>query len=141
MKKIRSRKDLPDWVGKYPGVGEQIRMLRKALGMSQEELAGLVGMRQESVGRIESGGVAPNMSTLEKIAGAFGADLDVLIVPKKSVDEMLAEKALEKARVFVDSVVGSFAVDGWKVDDVAYEKELWKTKKLFMTRKKGLLWE
>ena len=44
---------------------------RKALGLSQQELAKLAGVRQETLSRIESGKVAPNVRTIEKIERAL----------------------------------------------------------------------
>lgn len=44
---------------------------RRALGLSQAELAKLAGIRQETLSRIESGKHKPNVRTLERIESAL----------------------------------------------------------------------
>ena len=57
--------------------GERVRQLRKAHGLSQRELAEKIGSTQPAIARLEAGGVAPSIDTLERIAGALGATLVV----------------------------------------------------------------
>jgi len=47
----------PDWepLDNLPAVGRQFRVLRKAAGKTQLEVAAAVGMRQEALSRFESG--------------------------------------------------------------------------------------
>ena len=41
-----------------PDLGRTLAHLRKERGMTQKELAGLTGMRQSTLARLETGGVA-----------------------------------------------------------------------------------
>lgn len=50
---------------------------RTALGMSQRELAGICGIPQSSVARIESFKTTPNLDTLIKIMQPLGLKLTV----------------------------------------------------------------
>lgn len=50
---------------------------RKALGMSQRDLASLCGIPQSSVARIESFKTTPNLDTLLKILQPLGLKLSV----------------------------------------------------------------
>lgn len=52
-------------------VGENIRRLRLAAGLSQEELAGEAGIAMRHLGRIERGEVSPTVDMLGKLAGAL----------------------------------------------------------------------
>jgi transcriptional regulator with XRE-family HTH domain len=52
-------------------VGEKVRQYRKIKGLSQEELAALVGVSAETVGNIERAKHAPSLATLEKILAAL----------------------------------------------------------------------
>lgn len=58
-------------------LAEQVRELREARGLSQSELAERIGSTQPAVARLEAGGVAPTIETLERIAGALGLELSV----------------------------------------------------------------
>ena len=51
--------------------------------MIQEELAEKAGMKQASLARVESGRVAPSLTTLSKIARAFGTKLEVRFSPMR----------------------------------------------------------
>lgn len=52
-------------------VARDIIRERKALGLTQERLAELAGVRQESLSRIESGKHSPTVRTVEKIDRAL----------------------------------------------------------------------
>jgi len=56
-------------------LGERVRGLREAKGMSQSELARRIGSTQPAVARLEAGGVAPRLETLERIAAALEMEL------------------------------------------------------------------
>ena len=51
---------------------------RNALGLSQRELAGLCGIPQSSIARIESYKTTPNLDTLLKIFRQLGLQLSVI---------------------------------------------------------------
>lgn len=58
-------------------LGERVRQLREEHGLSQRELAQRIGSTQPAIARLEAGGVAPSVETLERIAAALGMDLVV----------------------------------------------------------------
>lgn len=58
-------------------LGEQVRQLRTARGISQAELARLLGTSQPAIARLEAGGVQPKFDTLERIGRALGVELAV----------------------------------------------------------------
>ncbi len=62
-------------------VGTEIRKLREASGMSQEELAGLVGVSRPSIVNIESGKRKISAQELIQFAEIFGLTLDQLVNP------------------------------------------------------------
>jgi HTH-type transcriptional regulator / antitoxin HipB len=56
--------------------GRAVRAMREAAGLSQNELAARVGMKQPAIARIEtSQGSAPQWRTLDRIAFALGRQL------------------------------------------------------------------
>jgi HTH-type transcriptional regulator / antitoxin HipB len=58
-------------------LGMEVKARREATGLSQRELAELVGTRQPNVARLEAGHVLPTLSTLERVAEALGLTLEV----------------------------------------------------------------
>lgn len=55
-----------------------IRVLRVKRGMSQDDLAALVGCSRQSISLYESGSVQPSVLIARRIADAFGVSLDEL---------------------------------------------------------------
>lgn len=91
-------KYVQDKIKKYPFLKEELKKadqawdiagqvydLRKKAGLTQKELADLVGTKQSNIARLES---ADNTSytrkTLEKIAKALKARVEVRVVPLES---------------------------------------------------------
>ena len=56
-------------------LGEQVRRLREARGMSQADLARRIAVSQSAIARLEAGGVDPKVGTLERLSWALDADL------------------------------------------------------------------
>lgn len=52
-----------------------VAKLREEKGLSQRDLAALVGKPQSTIGRIESGKTSPTVETLSQIAEAVGKEL------------------------------------------------------------------
>lgn len=57
--------------------------LRLAKGLTQEELARLLGTKQESIARLESGNSLPSLSTVKKLANALDAELEIHLRPRQ----------------------------------------------------------
>jgi HTH-type transcriptional regulator / antitoxin HipB len=58
-------------------IGQQVRSLREARGLSQRELAELMGTTQSAIARLEAGGSRPSLATLERLAHALGTTIEV----------------------------------------------------------------
>ena len=56
----------------------EIRALRLARGMDQAELAALVGVRRETIGRLEKGQYNPSLKLAMDIAKVFGCTVEEL---------------------------------------------------------------
>lgn len=63
----------------YIKIGEQIQILRKRRGYTQESLAEIVGVSVTHVGHIEQGRRKPRIDLLRKIADALGVRVKDLI--------------------------------------------------------------
>ena len=58
---------------------QRLYRLRKERGISQEELADIVGVSRQAVQKWESGASQPNMDNLVAISTYFGVTLDYLL--------------------------------------------------------------
>lgn len=62
-------------------VGRNIRALRRARGLSQEELADELGVHRTYMGGLERGERNLTLRTLERLAGRLGVDPVSLLAP------------------------------------------------------------
>lgn len=61
-------------------IADNVRRLRKAKGLSQEELAEVCGYHRTYVGGIERGERNITIATLEALAGALGVEPQLLLL-------------------------------------------------------------
>ena len=78
-------------------IGERIKKIREARGLSQKEVASLIKMDQSQYSKLEKDKTDPSVSTLSKVAGALGIQLaelfaDDLLKDVNSYDKSLMEK-------------------------------------------------
>jgi transcriptional regulator with XRE-family HTH domain len=69
-----------DWL--FAQIAGQVADRRKERGLSQAELAALVGTTQSAIARLESGGRPPRIDTLLRIANALDADLHIELLDR-----------------------------------------------------------
>jgi DNA-binding XRE family transcriptional regulator len=62
--------------------GYQIARLRIQRGLTQAQLAEMVGTRQPSIARLENGTSVPSLSFLDRIAKALDARIELHVVPR-----------------------------------------------------------
>ena len=70
---------------------ELVFRLRTEAGLTQAELTARMGTTQSAIARIEGGGTRPSLDTLEKLAGAVGADLIVGVGANLSTNRSIAK--------------------------------------------------
>jgi transcriptional regulator with XRE-family HTH domain len=66
----------------FAQIADQVTEQRKARGLSQAQLAELVGTTQSAIARLESGGRPPRIDTLLRIANALDCELEVRLRPR-----------------------------------------------------------
>ena len=77
---------------------DKIRQMRKRLNLSQRELAGLAGVSQSLIAKIERGSIDPSYSNVRKILMAF--------------DDVLRRRKLEGIKIGAQLTVGDLATKG-----------------------------
>ena len=84
MRRMRSRKErtrkpkLEIRPAKASAVGERIRFLREAQGLSQGDIERATGLLRCYTSRVEHGHTVPSLETLERFASALGVPLYLL---------------------------------------------------------------
>ncbi|MGN1345203.1 MAG: helix-turn-helix domain-containing protein [Eubacteriales bacterium] len=71
-------------------IGKNITAFRKAAGMTQEELAGQIGVSAQAVSKWETGTSMPDILLLPVIADVFGVTVDELYTGKQAHTEKVA---------------------------------------------------
>ncbi|MBI4097018.1 MAG: helix-turn-helix transcriptional regulator [Candidatus Levybacteria bacterium] len=85
LKQDPSLKEEFEKAGQAWDIAFQIYDLRKQAGLTQTQLAKLVGTRQSNIARIESADYTGyTLKTLEKVTKALKARLEIKIVPQTS---------------------------------------------------------
>lgn len=103
-------------------IGEQLKRLRTAKGLSQKEVIVAAGLDKAQYSRIENGKTDPYFSTIEKIAKALGLSLselfatsdelqevhslDKTIMEKVSLIESLTDKERDTMYTMLDAFLG-----------------------------------
>src|SRR5688500_14364913 len=71
----------------FAQIADRVAERRSELGLSQQDLARLVGTTQSAIARLERGGRPPRIDTLLKIAEALDTELAVELRPRRPLKE------------------------------------------------------
>ena len=82
MERIRARLAGAEEGWLFAQIAGQVADRRKERGLSQADLAELVGTTQSAIARLESGGRPPRIDTLLRIANALDADLHIELLDR-----------------------------------------------------------
>jgi len=82
LERLRERIATGDRGWFFAAIAERVTERRVEMGMSQRELAELVGTTQSAIARLERGGRPPRIDTLLKIAEALDCELSVELIPR-----------------------------------------------------------
>lgn len=101
------------------GIADRIQSLRKARGISQEELAGKIGVSRQAVSKWESGQSAPDLDKVIIMSEYFGVTTDYILKGNQSVTSneeagsILASKILYIASTAFLAIGLFCAFAGW----------------------------
>ena len=90
-------------------IGENLRRLRRAADMTQEQLADKLGVAYQSVSRWENGTTYPDMEFLPVLAGIFGVTVDELLGCEDSLQRENLENRLEELASLLESAAPDMA--------------------------------
>ena len=81
-------------------IADHIKRLRKQRGITQEDLAGFLGVSFQAVSKWERGDGYPDITLLPSIANFFGVTLDELVGMSELRNEEKRQEIIGKARLF-----------------------------------------
>ena len=73
-------------------IGQRIKRERLSRGMTQRELAALVGVGVPHISKVEAGRENPSDDLLRKVAEVFGCDFDELMLVARRIAPHLMER-------------------------------------------------
>lgn len=120
-----------------------IKAIREALGMTTKQLGLRLGVSQPRVINIEKAETsgAITLDTLQRAANAMDCKLVYAFVPRRPLEELVAERAEKCARTILDATSHTMALEDQRADADTEAEQL---KKLIreLTEKSGsALWE
>lgn len=80
-------------------VYNQIRQARKAAGLTQEQLATLLGINRATLSRYENGEIDPPTSQIKRIAKVLDISLSELVGTPENIQKATFEKLQETSRI------------------------------------------
>lgn len=123
-------------------VGEQIKGIRTALGMTQQQLAERTGFPQSMIANIENG-KHENMGllTIQKLAEALDCESLVQVSPRKSIKDTLDEQSTRIAQKIVSMSSGSAAIEMQFVSQKSRDEQIALLKKDLLNKHRSSLWQ
>lgn len=87
-------------------LGSQIRAARKAAGLTQEALAGQIGVKRSVVSKYETGAIEPSVSQLRRIAEALGVSPGFLQGEERRDAQLLRSAVLREDFRAAEQIMG-----------------------------------
>ena len=91
-------------------IGQRLKETRSSMGMTQKQLARMLGVSQQAVDRIERNSGSSRLSSLKKIALALGVKIGLCVYSDNSLEDIVLSRAKLKAGHYVYSVNSNMAM-------------------------------
>ena len=103
-----------------------VKAIRESLGMSASALARKLGVTPGSIAKLEKAEADEKitLATLRKLASALDCELQYRLVPRKSLVEILQDRAIVVAGERLHPISHSMSLENQKVEKSASEKQL-----------------
>jgi transcriptional regulator with XRE-family HTH domain len=86
-----------------PAINENLKLLRNAKGMTQEEVANLISVTRQTISSYESGRTQPNLETLKRLAEVYQADLNDVLYGGNRLQQRM--KRVKTAVIILMSII------------------------------------
>ncbi len=138
--KFKSTESLPEWLQNFPDFKNQIKALREALGMTQEQLSISVKRSIRSIQKIENGEVMPKITTLYKIADALNTELQILLIPRLNIIDFLNDLADKKAAELINISKSSSTLEIQTPSKNESNRQIENLKNEILQKRRSILW-
>ena len=103
-----------------------VKAIRESLGMSGSALARKLGITPSSIAKLEKAEADEKitLASLRKLANALDCELQYSLVPRKSLEEILGERAMTVAKERLRPISHSMSLENQSVDKSASDKQL-----------------
>ncbi len=137
---LQSMSEMPEWL-RHVSIGSQIRQIREALGMTQQQLAVRSHLQQGVVAEIESGKRKDLcLTTIARLAEGLNCQPVVQLVPQRKIADMLDEKSTALAEKIVSASSGSAAIELQMPHRSVINSEINEIKKDILEKHRSSLW-
>lgn len=116
---------MPDQIA--ANLGNNIRQLREARGMTQEQMARISSVPRPTWANLESGAANPTLSVLVKVANALQVPLEELIGPQRAVVKLyksdslpVRERGKVRVRRLLPETIAGLEIDRMELPQGAY---------------------
>lgn len=122
-------------------IGQRLRDIREALGMTQKQLAKRIKISQPLLSRIEDNAASCALRTVARIARALECDFLGAIVSKETLETMIRRQAGIRAKSIIKRTFASMAMEQQAPENKAYEYQLKKLTEELISDPGPELWE
>ena len=101
-----------------------IAAIRQALGMSKTQLARRMNIVRQSLNDLESNELKGTitLASLRNAADGLGCDLQYVLVPRKSLQQMVADQALQRANKKLGRINQSQALEASAIEAESFSR-------------------
>ena len=123
-------------------IGDQVKQIRLALGMTQQQLGERSGLAQNVIAAIENG-KRENMTlpTLYKLAAGLNCRFIPQLAAEKNISALREEQSEYVARKIISISSGSTALELQSASRGTVEKQIRDLKRELLTKKGSALWQ
>lgn len=122
-------------------LGQRIKNLREALGMTQSQLAKRAKIKQPALSRLEEDISKSSLATVLKIVSALGCNFMGAITAERTLGEILCKQAEGAAKKILDRTSANMAMEEQGSNKSAYKYQLKKLINDFVRNPRKELWE
>lgn len=95
-------------------LGQRIKYLRKHKGLSQEQLAEIIGLSTRSLGNIETGRFFMSMSNMEKLIDALDIEpYELFIFDKNAPEDIVFDDVVKKLEKYKNNTRRLYAISAF----------------------------
>lgn len=122
-------------------IGERLRDIRSALGMTQKQLAKKIKISQPLLSRIEESTGSCTLKTIARVASALECGFLGVLISKERMEAMIERQARKKAQALVKRTFANMAMEEQSPGNKAYEYQLKKLAEELAANPGPELWE